>query len=58
MSRHAQGTGDARTWATLTHEALVDEITANRRSERWVTFASVAAAVVTVLVIVVVAAAR
>ncbi len=48
------GTGAAGT----TPVELVEEIAANRRAERWVTFAAVGGAVVTVLVLLVVAALR
>ncbi|GIG38251.1 hypothetical protein [Cellulomonas phragmiteti] len=45
-------------WATLSDEATADEIATNRRRERFVAFAGVAAAVVTGLLLLVVAVAR
>lgn len=58
MSAHEGTTSRTARWATLTPEALTDEIEQNRRSERWLTVATVAAAVLTVAVLLVVAAAR
>lgn len=45
-------------WATLTPEATHDEIAANRRSERFMTFAGTAGLVLTLLVLLVVAVTR
>jgi len=48
----------AALWATLTPAATRDEIAANRRSERFVTFAGAAGLVLTLLVLLVVAVTR
>lgn len=58
MSAPRQGPGGPVWWASCTDEALRDEIAQNRRGERWVAFAGVAAAVVTVLVLLAVAVTR
>ncbi|QCB94133.1 hypothetical protein [Cellulomonas shaoxiangyii] len=47
-----------RRWATLTPEALRDEIDANRRSERWVVVASASGAAVTAVAVVLQAVTR
>lgn len=58
MSAPDQAPGGPAWWATGTDEALVDEVARNRRSERYVAFAGVAAAVLTGLVLLLVAVSR
>ncbi|MFS0704631.1 hypothetical protein AB6N23_08925 [Cellulomonas sp. 179-A 9B4 NHS] len=45
-------------WATLTPDALEDEIEANRRGERWVVVASAAGALATAVAVVLQAVTR
>ncbi|QGQ19827.1 hypothetical protein GC089_12145 [Cellulomonas sp. JZ18] len=45
-------------WATLTPDALEDEIAANRRGERWTVVASAVAAAATALAVVLQAVTR
>ncbi len=53
------GTGTrTQRWATLTPDALEDEIEANRRGERWIVVASAAGALATALVVVLQAVTR